>query len=427
MPSTRSTSSPRAATTGGTSFSKALHPGFCNTSNEQCDPSKLLGTCTAFSSQCVSGHVTQPILELPHAVDPNDPLSRNAGGYLLNSVTGGFVYRGTQTGMDPLVGHYNPADFESGAIFSFDPQVPTQAPLNIGTTDQVTSFQVDNTDGGIIAVGFHGRLAKLVPQGCPVPFNPNARHYAFLSKQGIGTEFSAWNYYQAANSASGTSHDDIPIIGTVQNPTPPTNFDPVLPDGGFDFLVTKPAYALTDWQTQFMSGSTVVSALYKNNLDLGFWRQMSCTQTIVAGQGGCAVTNWPATDANGNPIEPTAAQLADPSQTNLGTVTMNISPDGFVRFYVFQGAPPHDLQPFAILDNEGVKFVPQLCTPCHSGTFTGNPDIGSVFREFEPTALLKRAEITQDQAEQEWFELNQIVLGANQHLTGNATTPLAPG
>jgi hypothetical protein len=360
-------------------------------------------------------------------VSPSDPLTANAGGYLLNSVTGGFVYRGTVPGMAALVGHYVYGDFESGNVFSFDPATPTQAPIHIGVTDQMTSWQVDDKDGGLIAVGFHGRLAKLVPNGCPLPYNPNGRHYAYLSKQGIGTEFTAWGYYQLANSAAGTPHDDIPIIGTVVNAPPPSTFNPVEADGGFTFLVSKPAYALADWETQFMSASPQVSTLYKNNLDLGFWRQMVCTQTIAPGQGGCAVTNWPATDARGNPIEPTAAQLADPTQTNLGTVTMNISPDGFVRFYVFQGAPPHDLQPFAILDSEGVKFAPQLCTPCHGGTFAGSADLGSVFREFEPLGLVKRAAITQAQAEQEWFELNQIILGANRALLGNATAPLTSG
>jgi glucose/arabinose dehydrogenase len=410
----------------GWNLFEANHTGFCG-SGAQCDPTKLLGTCSAANSTCVGGHLTDPILELPHQANPSDPTTKNAGSYLLNSVTGGFVYRGTQQGMAPLVGHYIYADFESGNIFSFNPQKPTQAPINIGVTDQVTTWQVDNTDGALIAVGFHGRLSKLVPNGCPIPVDPNSRHYVFLSKQGIGTEFSAWNYYQAANSAAGTPHNDIPIIGTVQNPPPPPGFNPLLPDGGFTFLVTKPNYALADWQQQFMSASPQVSALYKNNLDLGFWRQMVCTQTIVAGQGGCSVTNWPATDAQGNPIEPTPAQLSDPTQTNLGTVAMNISPDGFVRFYVFQGAPPHDLQPFAILDNEGVKFAPQLCTPCHGGASSGNADLGSIFREFEPSALVKRAEISQAQAELEWFNLNQVVLGANSQLTGVATSSLTSG
>src|SRR5579859_2601659 len=118
---------------------EGLHPGFCG-NGQQCDPTKLLGTCSAFSSPCVGGHLTQPILELPHQVNPSDPLTAGAGGYTLNSVTGGFVYRGTVPGMEKLVGHYVYGDFETGNIFSFDPAQPTQAPINIGVTDQMTSW-----------------------------------------------------------------------------------------------------------------------------------------------------------------------------------------------------------------------------------------------------------------------------------------------
>jgi hypothetical protein len=74
-----------------------------------------------------------------------------------------------------------------------------------------------------------------------------------------------------------------------------------------------------------------------------------------------------------------------------------------------------------------VKFAPQLCTPCHSGTFTGDADVGSVFREFEPDLLIKRGAITQAQAQQEWFTLNQAINKANKALSGAASQPLAGG
>jgi len=68
-----------------------------------------------------------------------------------------------------------------------------------------------------------------------------------------------------------------------------------------------------------------------------------------------------------------------------------------------------------VLEEEGQKFVPQVCTSCHAGQYAGGvPDLGSVFREFEPSSLVARAGITPQQADQEWFDLNRAVLSANE-------------
>jgi len=170
------------------------------------------------------------------------------------------------------------------------------------------------------------------------------------------------------------------------------------------------AFTLEKWKTQFIASAPTYKALYKNKFELGFWREMTCTQLIARGVGGCFVTNW------STPEDPTTA-----GTPNQGTVAMNVSSDGFARFYVF--LPDGKLSPSAVLDQEGPKFLPRLCTVCHSGANPQpgkNADLGSVFREFEPELLETRPGITRVQAEQEWFRLNRVVQQANHAIRSEA-------
>ena len=66
----------------------------------------------------------------------------------------------------------------------------------------------------------------------------------------------------------------------------------------------------------------------------------------------------------------------------------------------------------------GKKLYAKVCTACHGGTWApgGDPDLGALWREFEPSLLEKRSGITQADAEREWAELNQAILGANRAL-----------
>src|SRR5262249_32463758 len=107
--------------------------------------------------------------------------------------------------------------------------------------------------------------------------------------------------------------------------------------------------------------------------------------------------------------------------TNLGTVTMNINLAGVTRFYAF--SPDGKLLPAAVLDAEGAKFLPNVCTNCHGGQYIGGAacadnkancnDLGGVFREFEPSLLDRPWDKTPDEAEEQWYQLNQIVRAAN--------------
>ncbi|MBL8951968.1 MAG: proprotein convertase P-domain-containing protein [Myxococcaceae bacterium] len=212
-----------------------------------------------------------------------------------------------------------------------------------------------------------------VPENDGPPPPPPPGHQLFLVRDGVGDVVQATQYYRTL------------LPGTDIN-----------------------SYSLDQWKLDHVGARPTVTGLYRNVAELGYWREMTCTATLARGQGGCFVTNWNEVDDR---------QRGAP---NLGTVAMNISPDGFTRFYVF--SPQGVLQPFAVLDDEGNKFVPQACTSCHGGGYQPQrgPDLGSVFREFEPSQLQPRPGIDATEAQAEWFALNQAIRSANAALRGEA-------
>ena len=141
----------------------------------------------------------------------------------------------------------------------------------------------------------------------------------FLVQQGVGSEGEALAYYAEA-LGSGTA------------------------------LAT---YTLQDWQHDNFAASPLVRGYYRNAAELGFWRQMTCTATLGRGAGGCTVSNF---TAEGGPLG---------GAPNAGTVAMNLTAAGVTHFWVF--GPDGHLQPFAVLDSEGKKFVPRVCIVCHGG------------------------------------------------------------
>jgi hypothetical protein len=136
---------------------------------------------------------------------------------------------------------------------------------------------------------------------------------------------------------------------------------------------------------------------------------MVCNETIGRGVGACTVTNY--------------LNHADKPQgrPNVGTVAMRIDERGRTQFFAF--GPDNKLAPSAALDSEGQKTVPRLCTPCHVGQYDGttaNPDLGAVFREFEPSLLEMVPTIDPDRAQLEWKRLNLAVRGANKAVRSQA-------
>jgi glucose/arabinose dehydrogenase len=312
-------------------------------------------------SNCQLPGMILPLLELPH------PATR--------SVIGGFVYRGPS--ITALQGMYIFGDFISGhiSVLLTDAKGNTSSAVADATGKAITAFAED-TDGELYFLEYASAagIYKLSAGPCQGNGGGPPPSYHFLMRAGIASQDDANAYYSS--------------IGAASTPT------------------------LDSWKTANFASLPTVSSYYQNTMDLGFWREMTCTQTVGRGSGGCMVRNWknePDKDAN------------DPNHPNLGTVTMNVSPDGFTRFYVF--APTGQLQPFALLDFEGKKFVPDVCNACHTGHYLGagaGADLGSIFREFEPALLRARTGLTQTQAEAEWFALNQAVKSANTAVRGES-------
>jgi mono/diheme cytochrome c family protein len=304
---------------------------------------------------CGDSFYIDPVAELPH---PN-----NGGEW--HSVIGGFVYHGNS--ISSLKNTYVFGDFVNGNLYGLfkDPVSNQETPLAIDATGKSLTAFAEDADGELYVLAYSfGGIYKLVSGPCSSGIATTGPSYKFLMRAGIGTADDAASYY-AANGA-------------------------------------LPGFTLDQWIAQNLGTQPVFSGFYRNTMDLGFWREMTCTQTVGRGQGGCWVRNWKNSDDK------------DKGLANLGTVTMNISPEGFTRFFVF--SPTGPLQPFAILDDEGQKFVPQVCNTCHGGHYQGaggSTDLGSIFREFEPSLLEARPGITQDQAEAEWFNLNQAIRTAN--------------
>ncbi len=318
------------------------------------------GTHCYERTPCGDSFYIDPVVELPH---PN-----NGGEW--HSVIGGFVYHGNS--ISALKNTYVFGDFVNGNVYGvFKDQVSGQdKPLALDVTGKsITAFAQD-LDGELYVLDYSfGGIYQLVAGPCSSGVITDGPSYEFLMRAGIGTQTDALAYYASI----------------LPSPSPaPT------------------AFTLQNWIDLNIGTQPTFTGFYRNTSDLGFWREMTCTQTIGRGQGGCWVRNWKNSDdkANGLP--------------NLGTVTMNLSPEGFTRFFVF--APGATLQNFAILDDEGQKFVPQVCNTCHAGHYQGaggSADLGSIFREFEASLLQERPGITRDQAEQEWFNLNQAIKSAN--------------
>jgi glucose/arabinose dehydrogenase len=297
----------------------------------------------------------------------------------LSSLTGGYVYRGSA--IAGLAGTYLFADFTTGSTYGLykvksGGKTKTK-PLLVDQVGKISSFAEDvNGELYVLDYGL-GRIYRLVPGKCATAPDANGRQYAFLSMDGIGDEESAREYYQAMG---------VPLELT-----------------------------LAEWVADRMGSLPVRSAYYQNNSDLGFFREMSCTETIGRGKGGCWVRNWR-----------NAADKDDPAALDIGTVAMDVSADGYTRFYAFappqQKGGPAPLSTKAVLDSEGEKFLPQLCTPCHGGGYGGadNPDVAGLFREFEPDALLPVPGADIAGAEADWAALNAIARQANLALRSEA-------
>jgi glucose/arabinose dehydrogenase len=358
------------------------------------------GWGTREARHCAPGH--NPC-DVAGAIDPVVELQH---GPTVNAVIGGFVYRGHA--MPELRGTYVFANFAPGVIYGIFNENGAQAPEALGQLSHTISGFAQDADGELYTFDLlKGGIYKLQP-GPDHAAAGQRPPFKFLMRAGIGSDSGARAYYQS-------------IIPGLDPTTLQVNGAP---------------FTLQQWgkQTFFDANGQplpTVEAYYQNTLDLGFWREMKCTTTVARGVGGCQVRNW-RNEGDKNPA----------GTGNLGTVTMDVSPQGFTRFYVF--GPDGTLSPSAVLDSEGKKFVPELCTTCHGGKYAGAgspPDLGSIFREWEPRedvfpaiapviggsspVLLQESAITRGDAQKLWAGLNRAAHGANDAIAAEAAGAVA--
>lgn len=153
------------------------------------------------------------------------------------------------------------------------------------------------------------------------------------------------------------------------------------------------------------AGYSVAHAIYTNNFDLGFGRDMyfaNCTGTKTPGNMAAVVINYPTLEAAANKLgaflavamEYTPGPGGGPCFTNPANPATNTG-NCFTKFYVF--APDDRTGDFnrvlsANFDHRGQKYIPGACTVCHGGKphFTPGqayPSNGNVDAAFMPWDL----------------------------------------
>ena len=145
----------------------------------------------------------------------------------------------------------------------------------------------------------------------------------------------------------------------------------------------------------FAAGET--TAVFANSGDLGFGREMHCTQN--GADVACYVTNYG--DINSSDVADAAEAVLgfnnDPNAIVVATVAMEYSrietscgaasptcgnnpaafdTDQVVKFYVYNNNGTQLLKN-ADLDEQGARPIPQLCMVCHGGEYPGGSVVGS--------------------------------------------------
>jgi hypothetical protein len=106
-------------------------------------------------------------------------------------------------------------------------------------------------------------------------------------------------------------------------------------------------------------------------------------------------------------------------KTNLiATVAMEYTLDEqtgqqrIMKFFVFGNDDKRD--EFANLDNNGNKFVPNLCVICHGlNRYNGSADLGARFLPFDLSSFQYSASLGRDAQEADFKKLNQAILQSN--------------
>ena len=174
-----------------------------------------------------------------------------------------------------------------------------------------------------------------------------------------------------------------------------------------------------------------VEAIFYNNGDLQFGRDMHCKQTgpIVA----CYVSNYSSTGLPAGPDQDAIHLAESPTRQPIASVAMEYDPSkgaNAVRFYVYHAdLASNDGTLFRnpALDSEGGKYAPWLCMACHGGSYNSHNVENASFLPFDvPTFKqdLNAASIFSEPNQREAFgQLNALVLATSPNNT-NTNNPI---
>jgi len=152
----------------------------------------------------------------------------------------------------------------------------------------------------------------------------------------------------------------------------------------------------TDWyNTNGFTGSEPAQAIYFNNNDLKFGRNMHCRVT-ASGTTACYVSNY------GNVGEDDSVQALqdarNPMVVPVATVAMEYNPNPStpgegVQFWAYNNFavnPKGDYLAHPVLDNQGAKPIPDMCQGCHGGSYdtSTHQAYGSIFLPFDLDSFL---------------------------------------
>lgn len=262
------------------------------------------------------------------------------------------------TYFDPAVGSFN----HNGFVTSDTTIGVERMAVNQNFTLKITDSQpstvsvVLNSGPGLDPVLFPGGLdtdqVNFSHCNGPVQVSNNlvpgaAQQPTFLEFAGIGNATSAANYQAATGAQTGGPKATLNAWKTVN---------------GFNLNGTP--------------ASGEASAIYFNNGDLKFGRDMHC-RVNASNVLACYVSNFGTvgTDDAVSAIADANAYEAS-GQTNpapTATVTMEYDPNqgaNAVQFWAYKADGSYFGNPPPALDNQGGKFMPEICMGCHQGTYS---------------------------------------------------------
>lgn len=178
-----------------------------------------------------------------------------------------------------------------------------------------------------------------------------------------------------------------------------------------------------------IDGSLVLgeaTAIYFNNGDLKFGRDMHCRQTnTTTNATACYVSNFgtvgtdDAVPALASAEQYEAASQAATAPQPTATVAMEYDPVKGVQFFAYDSGGNYLAQP--ALDSEGPKPMPDMCMACHNGAYNGGTNVnnGAYFLPFDLSSFLNDANQTfpsappSAQVQEQFRQLNNMVAATN--------------